>query len=253
MKMHYGWVVPALMVATTLMVSGCGGGDAPPPKTFPLRAALDALTRTGSSFTMQAIGTGAAATKAVDGDCSGSLVETDGAANTLTIFESTNAYSSAVSANLTFTAGCALANITASETDYFDSASLVPLGAIVNGFNYYGVYDTPPVIPVSVQLGSSGDIGTLTFYTDSTKATPVGTAKRSYVIEADGPDSVIANSISNAYDAQIPPKLTSVSQVRYRLGTTGKLTMVSQDIVQYDNSKTPVAQTRLVFRCTLGC
>jgi hypothetical protein len=248
MNKQFGWALLALMAAT---VSGCGGGGSSPLQTYPLRSALDALTRAGSSFTLTATGTGAAATKATDGDCSGTLVETDGAAIASTAFDGKPGWSTAVAATLTFS-NCNLATVTATETDFYDS-DLLPVGAIVDGVNYYGVYLTPPVIPATVQMGSTGDIGELTFYTDSTKTTKVGSAKRSFAIETDSLKSVIANSISKAYDAQDPAKLTSVSQVRYRIDTAGKLTVVSQDIVQYDNTKTPPAETHVVFRCTSGC
>lgn len=251
MNKHYGWAVLALLAVS---FSGCGGGGGAASQSFPLRAALDALTKNGSSFTLTATGPGAtAASKAADGDCSGTLVETDGAAVASTAFDGSPGFSTAVAATLTFT-NCGLATVTATETDYFDS-NLLPVGAIVNGVNYYGVYLTPPVIPATVQQGATGDIGTLTFYTDNPKtnltATRVGYAKRSYAIEADGPTSVIANSISNAFDDKDKP--TSKSQVRYRIDTAGTLTVVSQDIVQYDNSKTPPTETHVVFRCTSGC
>ena len=250
MKNQYGsnkLVMLALLVAT---ITGCGGGV--DPVTYPLRSALDALTRSGSSFTMTAIGTGAAATKAVDGDCSGTLVETDAATVDSTAFDGTPGLSSDVSATLTFTSGCE-ATVTATETDYFDS-NLLPLGADVTGVNYFGKYLKPPVIPATVKLGDKGDIGRLTFYSEKAYTTVVRYADRSYAIEADSPPSttsVIANSISKAYDDK--DALLSVSEVRYRIDTAGKLTMVSQDILQYDNSKTPPATTRVVFRCTSGC
>jgi hypothetical protein len=247
MNKHYGWATLALVAVA---ISGCGGGGSAPLQSYPLRSALDALTRSGSSFTLTATGPGAtAATKAADGDCSGTLVEKDDPAVASTAFDGSQGFSAAVSATLTFS-NCGLATVTATETDFFDS-TLLPVGAIVDGVNYYGVYLTPPVIPATVQMGATGEIGTLTFYTDSTKATRVGYAKRSFAIETDGLQSVIANSISKAFDDKDTP--TSVSQVRYRIDTAGKLTVVSQEIVQYDNSKTPPTETRVVFRCTSGC
>jgi hypothetical protein len=249
MKKTNLWATLALVAAA---VSGCGGGGSAPIRSYPLRAALDVVTRSGSSFTLTATGPGTtAASRAVDGDCSGTLVETDSPAIASTAFDGKPGWSTAVSATLTFS-NCNLAKVTATETDFFDS-SLLPVGAIVDGVNYYGVYLTPPVIPDRVQAGSTGEIGEMTFYSDSSKASKVGLAKRSYAIETDGLNSVIANSISKAYDVQTPPRLTSVSQVRYRIDTEGRVSFVSQEILQYDNSKTPPTETRVVFRCTSGC
>jgi hypothetical protein len=226
-----------LLLAATLSACGGGGGSAA-PATFPLRTALDTLTRTGSAFQLKATGT--SATSAADGDCSGTMNETDGAATIPATFNGKPGWSSSIIASLHFD-NCTPADVTAAETDYFDS-NYLPLGAVVSG-GKYGVYLAPPVVPETVSVGDSGTIGTLTFQVSSSDTTAAGHADRTYAIEKDG-DSVttaIANSISRVYDASPTPVLTSTSQVRYRIDTKGKLSIVSQDI------KTPT--THLVFRC----
>jgi hypothetical protein len=251
MNKRYGWAILAVMAVA---IAGCGGGGSgTPAPTFPLRSALDVMTLKGSTFTMTAIGTGAPATKATDGDCSGTLTETDQHAVTSTVFDGSPGYSSDISATLTFTLGCGQATVTATETDYFDS-NLLPVGAEVTGLNYFGKYLTPPVIPAIVKQGDKGDIGRLTFYSEKAYTTRVRYADRSYVIEADSPASdttAIANSISKAYSDQ--GALITNSEVRYRIDTAGKLTLVSQKIWKYDNSTNPPAETLVVFRCTSGC
>jgi hypothetical protein len=228
----------ALLLAAALGACGGGGGGGA-EQTYPLRAALDNLTRAGSAFQLTAIGT--SATSAVDGDCSGTMNETDGAATIPATFNGHLGWSSSIIASLHFS-NCSPADVSASETDYFDS-NYLPVGAVVNG-GKYGVYLTPPVVPETVSVGSTGTIGTLTFYADSTQTTAAGHADRTYAIEADTATTAIANSISKVYDAT--GTLTSTSQVRYRIDTKGKLSIVSQDIVQIGTSAT----THLVFRCT---
>jgi hypothetical protein len=229
--------ISLLLLAATLSACGGGGGGGA-SQTYPLRTALDSLTRAGSAFQLTATGT--SATSAVDGDCSGTMNETDGAATIPATFNGKPGWSSDIIASLHFT-NCTPADLTASETDYFDS-NYLPLGAVVSG-GKYGIYLTPPVVPEMVSVGNTGVIGTLSFFTDSTQATPDGHADRTYTIEADTATTAIANSISKVYDAA--GTLTSTSQVRYRIDTKGKLSIVSQDIVQVGTG----SSTHLLFRC----
>lgn len=232
--------IAVLWLAATLSACGGGGGGAA-AQTYPLRAALEGLTRAGSAFQLTATGT--AATSAVDGDCSGTMNETDGAATIPATFNGKRGWSSDIIASLHFS-NCTPADVTAAETDYFDS-NYLPLGAVVSG-GKFGVYLSPPVVPETVSVGSTGVIGTLSFFTDSTQATPDGHADRTYAIEADSATTAIANSISKVYDAA--GTLTSTSQVRYRIDAKGKLSIVSQDILQVGTS----SSTHLVFRCALS-
>jgi hypothetical protein len=240
----------ALLGLLTVTIAACGGGGSATPQTYPLRAALDNLTRDGGHFNLVAVGTGAAA---IDGDCTGWLHEADGAAVGPVIFEGNATAKSSTVTAIMHLDNCTPTDVTTSETDYFD-ANYLPLGAVVSGINYYGIYSaTPPIlIPATVKVGDSGVIGTLNFQASSTDSTPKGHADRTYVIEPDAATTAIANSLSKVYDAA--GVLTSTSQVRYRIDTQANLSIVSQDLVQYDNSKTPPTQVHIVFRCDpAGC
>jgi hypothetical protein len=244
MNKRYGWVILAAMAVAIAGCGGGGGGSVAP--TFPLRAALDKLTRDGGHFNLVAKGTGAVA---ADGDCTGSLNESDAAAVGPVTFEgNTNAKSSAITAIMQLS-NCTPANLTTTEIDYFD-ANYLPLGAVVSGIDYYGIYATaPPIsIPTTVKVGDSGVIGTINFQASSTDTTSKGHADRTYVIESDSATTAIANSISNVYDAGGTTPV-SKSEVRYRIDTQGNLSIVSQDIIKYG-----ATTVHLVFRCDpAGC
>jgi len=235
--MRINCFTPILVVLIALTACG-GGGSGASAQTYPFRAALEKLTRAGSAF--QLIATGTPATSAKDGECNGVLNETDGAATIPATFNGKVGWSSSITASIHFD-NCVPADVSASETDYFDS-NYLPIGSVVTGGNY-GVYLVPPVVPESVSVGNSGVIGTLSFFTDSTMATPDGHADRTYVIEPDTSATAIANAISKVYDAT--GVLTSTSQVRYRIDIKGNLSIISQELVQINGSGT----TRLVFRC----
>jgi hypothetical protein len=242
MNKRFGWAIVALVITA---IAGCGGGGGASAPTFPLRAALDKLARDGGHFNLLATGTGAVA---ADGDCTGWLNESDAAAIGPVTFEGTsNAKSSAITAIMHLD-NCTPNDLTTTEIDYFD-ANYVPLGAVVSGIDYYGIYATTPAvsIPTTVKVGDSGVIGTINFQASSTDTTSKGHADRTYVIESDTASTAIANSISTVYDASGTKE--SKSEVRYRIDTQGNLSIVSQDIVKYGAST-----VHLVFRCDpAGC
>lgn len=221
------------IAGSVAILVGCGGGipHATTPVgtvastlSFPLKAALDAVTANGASFTLHANGT--LATQATDGACTGTLTVIQTPANTAVTFEGTSALQSTSVVRTDYT-NCAPASATSTETDYFDSSSYLPLGFSVQG-GQYGVYRSAPTIPVTVTVGMSGVIGTVDIFTDSTKVVSAGHADRSYIIEADTATTAIANAITRTYNAA--NTLLSTSQVRYRIDALGSFTAVSEDV-----------------------
>ena len=221
-------------LVTTLMLvalSGCGGGgggsSGPVTSTqsFPLQSANKSTEANGwsKSFT-------------VSGTCSGTGNYAKAPANTPATFEGIAGFSAAVTITMSFT-NCTPASIAQSETAYYDS-NYVPLGyntGTSSADANYGVFLTPPSIPVSVTVGGTGIIGTETLYTDSTKTTPYGTSNISYVVEADTSTTAIVNLINNTYNTS--NTLLATEQDRYRIASTGALIPVSADI-QYANGST---------------
>jgi hypothetical protein len=150
-------------------------------------------------------------------------------ANTPATFEGKAGFSAISTINMTV-AGCTPASQTQSATSYVDS-NYISTG-LISPVVKYGVYLTPPNIPLSVTVGATGVMGTLTHYTSSTKVTKDGRTDHSYVVEADTATTAIVNLIAKMYSAA--GTLTVTEQDRYRITSTGALTPISSD-VQYTN------------------
>lgn len=227
-----------------LLVAGCGGGgggggSSPPPGpvtstlSFPLRSGWNTLTANGHSSAMTANGT--PATEATNGLCSGTLNQTIGPANVAT-FQGAPALAAVSIDSISFS-NCTPASTTSTSTGYFDS-NYLPLGFDQPGVEY-GVYLVPPNIPTSVMVGNVGTVGTITLYTDSTKAVGSGQAIISFIVEPDTASTAIVKFIARDFDEF--SQLIFTEQDRYRITSTGALTLISVD-VQYNPSP------RLVFR-----
>lgn len=221
----YGVISLVLFIALLTGCSGGGGGGAAAPAgpvtstlSFPLQTAYKTLVANGltKSFT-------------VSGTCSGSGSRTIAPATTAATFEGVAGFSAVTTINISLT-NCTPATTAQTSTNYCDN-NYVPLGFNSVGVNY-GVFLTPPTIPASVTVGGTGVVGTLTLYTNSTKATGNGRIDQSYVIEADTSTTAIVNLIAKLYNAA--GTLTATEQGRHRITATGALTPVSVDI-QYAN------------------
>jgi hypothetical protein len=86
----------------------------------------------------------------------------------------------------------------------------------------------PAVIPVSVVVGDSGIIGTITTYTDSTKTTRTGREDVSYVVGPDATNTAMVNWIFKIYNPA--GVLSSTEQDRYSVTVDGVITVVSKII-----------------------
>ena len=111
---------------------------------------------------------------------------------------------------------------TATQT-FSDQATFAPLGSSSAGS--YSVMQGTATIPSTAKVGDTGVIGTFTNYTDSSKATTVGTIRISYVVEADTSSTAIFNIITQEFDAT--NTLVATEQVRWRVDTSGTATFVS--------------------------
>lgn len=240
--MKIAGLIAVVTAAVVLVACGGGGGSSAPtgPVTsslsFPLRSAVNTITANGRSYTLTANGT--TATQSTDGLCSGTLSSTDAPANVSTTFEGNPALSSVGVSTLSFT-NCTPSSFASTGTAYYD-VSYLPLGNSDSG-GTYGVYLTPPVIPTTVRVGDAGLVGTVTYYTNSTKATGDGRSDKSFVVEADTANTAVVNLISKRYNSS--SQLLYTEQSRTRIDAAGNITQVSID-VQYATTST----VHLVFR-----
>ncbi len=215
----------ALPVLLTAGLSGCAGGSGdnspagvvPSTLQFPLQSAFKSLVANGYSKSFSVTGT-----------CIGTGNKTAAATTTAT-FESVPVFSAVETMTATLDK-CTPSSIAQTFTSYYDS-NYFPLGFNSVGVNY-GVYLTAPIIPLSVTVGGTAIVGTVSLYTDSTKGTSNGKEDLSYVVEAETANTAIVNLISKIYNSS--NQLTSTEQDRFRIATTGPLVPISADI-QYSN------------------
>jgi hypothetical protein len=220
--------ISIVFIALALTACGGGGGGSPPPAgpvtstlSFPLLAGVTALDASGFNATLTANGTGAVP---ANGDCSGTVNLAAGPANVATMFEGAPALSATEVITFSFT-NCLPANISETTTDYY-SSTYMSLGYSVLG-DGYGVWTAPPAIPASVMVGDTGIAGTIAAYTDSTKAVDDGRTDTSWIVEPDTATTAIVNVISKSYDSA--SNLESTEQDKYRITSTGVLTLISID------------------------
>ena len=240
---NYAGLASATLIL--LLIAGCGGGgggssapSGPVTSTlsFPVRSGLNARAANGFTTTLTANGT--PATESTDGLCSGTLSVTTGPATGGATFEGAPALSAVSVLTISFS-NCTPASSSSTTTEYRDT-NYLPMGFSIQGGDY-GVYLVPPDIPNSVMVGGTGIVGTITVFTDSTKTVVSGREDLSFVVEPDTANTAIINLIAKDYDTSSQLLLTE--QDRYRMTSTGALTLISID-VQYATTFT----THLVFR-----
>jgi len=231
--MHFGRIQLLLTIACTAALAACGGGGsddtaASSTTSFPLHAAYT-----------DRVSKGLAANFTVSGTCAGTATMNDSATSAST-FEGKNALASTETLTVSLT-NCTPTSFGTTSTTYFDS-SYLPLGEVTTGAEY-GVFLTPPTpLPVSVKVGDTGSFGTLAQYTSSSKTTVSGTSVVSYVIEADTASTAVVNLIVRAYDAS--NVLSTTQQTRYRIDSSGVLTILSVDAQANAGSATHLVFTR---------
>ena len=217
----------SIIVATSVsLLSGCGGGGSDGGSTtattnFPLQTGYKARIAAGSTDNF-----------AISGTCAGTATLTNGAA-TVASFQSVNGFSVAQTATVNLT-NCTPATNAVTGTGYYD-ANYSPLGSQILGTEFTKYTTLPLAIPASVKVGDTAAYATLNTFTNSSMATATGQRFISYVIEADGTNTAIANLITKSYNTG--GQLLFTQQSRYRIAADGTLTAVSIDI-QYSTTST---------------
>jgi hypothetical protein len=212
-------------------MSACGGGgsaDAPVTAStgvFNLQSPWRARVVAGSNDRFN-----------VSGTCRGTAVMTATPARAAT-FEGVAGFSAVNTVSTTF-ADCTPSTSSSTSTDFYD-ANLSPLGSS-SPDEYVKFQTPPPALPTVLKVGDSAVYAGYTVYGDSSKARVVGSRVLSYAVEADTATSVIVNLSSRDFDPS--SRLLYTEQQRYRLDSTGLLTILS-----IDAQESTVGSKRLVF------
>lgn len=222
-----------LTIGALLAVAGCGGGGGSSSAnssentasttastaSFPLRGAYQTLVSQSeiNSFS-------------ISGTCTGSATETRSAATAAT-FEGAAGVSTTTTLTGTYS-NCTPASFASTSISYYDT-NYKPVGSENLGTDY-AVYSTND-LPTSVKVGDTAQFATVDVYSSSTKQVRNGTRVLSYTVEADSSSTAIVNLIAKGYNAY--NQLLYTQQSRYRINSSGQLSIVSRDI-QYSTTST---------------
>lgn len=218
-------------IGALLALAGCGGGGGgssasnstettASTATFPLRSGYQAL-----------VGQSEVNSFSISGTCTGNATETRSAATAAT-FEGIPGVSTTTTLTGTYS-NCTPASFAGTSISYYDT-NYKPLGSEVPGTDY-AVYSTSNDLPTSVKVGDTAQFATVDVYSSSTKQVRNGTRVLSYTVEADSNSTAIVNLIAKGYNAS--NQLLYTQQSRYRINTSGQLSIVSRDI-QYSTTST---------------
>jgi hypothetical protein len=165
-------------IALTACGGGGGGGSAAPPPatTFDLHAGISNLVSQGQTGNVALSGTVTQNGTAVSFTGTGTLTLAPSVAAT---FNNTAALSQTQTIVGTITAaGQTVSLPTISVVDYYDSGTDAFLGE--TGASAYDVAQSPFTYPTMVVGGSTGTLGTISNYTDSTMSVSLGTTEVTY-------------------------------------------------------------------------
>jgi hypothetical protein len=170
-----------LAVCFAILMSACGGGNGssasmpPPTANYDLQAGVAKMVSNGLSSNVGL--SGSVTVNGVSTAFTGSGTFTRPPAVGAT-FNGTAAMSQSTSVTGSITAAGQTSQYSTSVTDYYASSDSAFLGEVSAG--EYDVAQAPISFPTAVTGGSSGMLGTLSRYTDSTMSVSLGTAQVSY-------------------------------------------------------------------------
>jgi hypothetical protein len=168
-----------LAVFISIFIGACGGGNSPPasmppPANYDLQAGMAKMVTNGLSSNVSLTGT--VTVNGVSTAFTGTGTFMRPPAVTAT-FNGAAAMSQTTTVAGTITAAGQTSPYSTSVTDYYDGNSAF-LGEVSTG--EYDVAQAPISFPSVVLGGSSGTLGTLSRYSDSTMSVSLGTAQVSY-------------------------------------------------------------------------
>jgi hypothetical protein len=233
----------AVIGSFAIFLSACGGGGggtatAPPPAaTFNLQQGYVNLVNAGLTANVSLSGTAVVNGTSTPFSGTGTLTLTPGVSAT---FNNSPALSQTETISGTVTAAGQSAPYSASVTDYYAAGSGAVLGE--SAAHEYDVVQSPFTYPTSVVGGSSGILGTVSRYTDSSLGVPLGTAQISYAVTApvDPSSPVSVQFTTKTYDVQNTLTLTEVTT--FSLTSASVLSFVSAGAQSTSGTLTVTAQ-----------
>jgi hypothetical protein len=167
-------------VCLATLMSACGGGNnpapmQPPPANFDLQAGMAKMVANGLSSNVALSGT--VSVNGVSTAFTGSGTFTRPQAVSAA-FNGAAALSQTTTLAGSITAAGQTTPYSTSVTDYYASSDSALLGEV--SASEYDVAQAPISFPTTVTGGSTGTLGTLSRYTDSTMSVSLGTAQVSY-------------------------------------------------------------------------
>lgn len=216
-----------ILGTTVALMTGCGGGGDSGTSaavsvvtSFPFQSSYQARIKAGSQDNY-----------IISGTCSGTATQTNGATTSAT-FEGVPGFAASQTMTVQYS-NCTPYSNAVSATSYFNAIYSL-IGTSTPGVRY----ESLPIalsIPVSVKVGDTAVLGTITVYADSSKNSVTGQRILSFVIEPDTASTAIVNYISKEYNAG--NQLLTTVQSRYRLTSDGTVTSIGFDI-QYSTTST---------------
>ena len=188
---------------TVMLLSACGGANnatPTPSANYDLQSGIKEMVTNGLSSNVALSGTVTVNGASTPFTGSGTFMRP---AATTTTFDGTSASSQTTTVAGTVTAAGQSTPYSTSVTDYYVASDGAFLGEVSS--SEYDVAQAPILFPTSVVGGSSGILGTLSRYKDSTMSVSLGTVQISYdvVLAPVDPGSPIGVAVTaKIYDTQ---------------------------------------------------
>ncbi len=215
------------LLLLSLSACGGGGGDGSGPTITPSISydfATALANRTNSGLMAKVSVTGNVVVSGTSYPVTGSGTVTYAPATSV-MFNSQAALSQNVTASLNIIVQGTSNPLTTAVTDYYATSTYNFLGETSTG--QYDVPSAPLMYPATVMVGSSGNLGTLQYYTDSTASVQIGTTEVSYLVKANpaSANSVIFELINKNYD--VNHTLEETDRTDFSVTTAGAVAFVS--------------------------
>jgi hypothetical protein len=215
--------------AITLVACGGGGNNSsgngmmpPPPTTYNLQAGIASMATHGLNDNVTLSGTVTLPSGSQSFTGAGTFSLAPGAS---TMFNGMPAMAQMATVSGSISVAGVIKSYSESETSYYAPSSGAFLGQ--EDSSEYDVAQAPFDYPTSVESGSSGVLGTILRYTDSTSSVSLGSAQVSYAVqEPMGASSSMQVTITTViHDTQ--NNVTETDTMVYSLSSGNTITFVS--------------------------